>query len=109
MNQLFYNRFNKFVCIRLNDEQQLSAIIGDFTCDPPGSSNWMPDEKHVVLDQQQFLKFVGLVYNDFTQISRDPRAIDGNMSTMYNLGNDTYFGKLQFGFVFSCIILSLYI
>lgn len=86
--------FNKFVCIRLDAQEEMQAIIGDFTCSPPNSGNWYPDEKHVLLNNEQFLKLVGIIYNDFTNTERDPRSIEGNMSTMFHLGGTTFFGKL---------------
>lgn len=88
--------FNKFVCIRLDAQEEMQAIIGDFTCSPPNSGNWYPDEKHVLLNNEQFLKLVGIVYNDFTNTERDPRSIEGNMSTMFHLGGSTFFGEFFF-------------
>ena len=84
--------FNKFVCIRLDNQEEMQAIVGDFTCSPPNSNNWYPDEKHVLLNNEQFLKLVGIVYNEFTNIERDPRSVEGNMSTMFHLGGSKFFG-----------------
>ncbi|GAV09142.1 hypothetical protein RvY_18736 [Ramazzottius varieornatus] len=42
--------YDKFCCLRLTDENELEAVIGDFTCDPPGSGKWEPRAKHVVLE-----------------------------------------------------------
>ena len=68
-------------------------MVGDFTCDPPGSGQWEPGMKHVVLNKEQLLRLVGLIFNNFTTNCRDPKieTTGGMLSTMYNLGNEVYF------------------
>ena len=86
-------RYDKFCCLRLTAEDQLEAVIGDFTCDPPGSGRWEPGLKHVVLNNEQLLRLVGLIFNNFTTSCRDPKieSSGGALSSMYNLGKDVYF------------------
>lgn len=86
-------RYDKFCCLRLTDDRELEAVIGDFTCDPPGSGKWEPGTKHVVLNKEQLLRLVGLIFNNFTTSCRDPK-IEGSgekLSSMYNLGKEVYF------------------
>ena len=86
-------RYDKFCCLRLTAEDQLEAVIGDFTCDPPGSGRWEPGLKHVVLNNEQLLRLIGIIFNNFTTSFRDPKieSSGGALSSMYNLGKDVYF------------------
>ncbi|GAV09638.1 hypothetical protein RvY_19142 [Ramazzottius varieornatus] len=85
--------YDKFCCRRLTDENELEAVIGDFTCDPPGSGKWEPGAKHVVLNKEQLLRLVGLIFNNFTTNCRDAKVADtgAKLSSMYNLGKEVHF------------------
>lgn len=77
----------------MTDDNELEAVIGDFTCDPPGSGKWEPGTRHVVLDKEQLLRLVGLIFNNFTTNCRDAKVADtgAKLSSMYNFGKEVYF------------------
>ncbi len=79
------------MCIKKDEQGDLQVVIGDFVAQPSGSTNWVPADKHVMLNQSQFLKLVALILGGFTAHYRNSNACAGNLTPMHPLGDSLFF------------------
>jgi hypothetical protein len=85
--------YDKFIAIRLEKTKRhdLQFVLGDFDLGP--ENKWAPGKKSIWLNDVQFTRLCGMLFNGFLDLNKDPRNRDseGRLSQMHNLGENVFF------------------